>query len=125
MQELEKILEEFGSYICDDLCYYTETSADKNDEKMEEICARCKVGEYLESIRKHMKDGWIPVEKAQPEEDGFYIATMDGEIVGQEETFVGLAEFENGKWIDDEEDYKCVIAWHPLPEPYHAERSRE
>lgn len=76
-------------------------------------------------IRKHMNDGWIPVEKAQPEEDGFYIATMDGEIVGQEETFVGLAEFENGKWIDDEEDYKCVIAWRPLPEPYKPERSRE
>lgn len=28
---------------------------------------------------------------------------------------------ENGIW--DEPD--CVIAWHPLPEPYHAERSRE
>lgn len=82
--------------------------------------------EYLKDIiRKHMNDGWIPVEKAQPEEDGFYIATMDGEIVGQEETFVGLAEFENGKWIDDEEDYKCVIAWRPLPEPYKPERSRE
>ena len=47
----------------------------------------------------YMLDGWIPVEKAQPEEDGFYIATMDGEIVGQEETFVGLAEFE--KWKVD------------------------
>ena len=82
--------------------------------------------EWIEGfISKHMNDGWIPVEKAQPEEDGFYIATMDGEIVGQEETFVGLAEFENGKWIDDEEDYKCVIAWRPLPEPYKPERSRE
>lgn len=68
-------------------------------------------------------DGWIPVEKEQPEEDGFYIATMDGKIVGQEEPFVGLAEFENGKWIDDEEDYKCVIAWRPMPEVYRPERS--
>ena len=60
MQELEKILEELGAYICDDLCYYRETSVDKKDDEMEEICAGCKVGEYLESIRKHMNDGWIP-----------------------------------------------------------------
>lgn len=76
-------------------------------------------------VRKHMNDGWISVEEEQPEEDGFYMATMDGEIVGQEEPFVGLAEFENGKWIDDEEDYKCVIAWRPLPEPYRPERSEK
>ena len=74
-------------------------------------------------IRKHMNDGWIPVEERLPEEDGFYIATMDGEIVDQEEPFTGLAEFENGKWIDDEDDYRCVIAWRPLPEPYRPERS--
>lgn len=73
-------------------------------------------------IRKHMNVDWIPVEERLPEENGFYIATMDGEIVGQEEPFVGLAEFEDGKWIDDEDDYKCVIAWRPLPEPYQPER---
>lgn len=62
--------------------------------------------------------GWIPVEERLPEEDGFYLATLDGEICGQEEAFTGLAEFEHGKWIDDEEGYKCVLAWQPLPEPY-------
>lgn len=55
--------------------------------------------------------GWIPVEERLPEEDGFYLATLDGEICGQEEAFTGLAEFEHGKWIDDEEGYKCVLAW--------------
>lgn len=62
--------------------------------------------------------GWIPVEERLPEEDGFYLAILDGEICGQEEAFTGLAEFEHGKWIDDEEGYKCVLAWQPLPEPY-------
>lgn len=57
------------------------------------------------------------------EEDGFYMTTMDGGIVGQEESFVGLAEFENGLWVDDDIDYKCIIAWRPLAEPYHQERS--
>ena len=75
-------------------------------------------------IRSHingvpdMDNGWIPVSEKLPEEDGFYLATLDGEICGQEEAFTGLAEFEHGKWIDDEEGYKCVLAWQPLPEPY-------
>lgn len=67
-------------------------------------------------------DGWIPVEERLPEDDGFYIATMDGEIVGQEEPFVGLAELENGLWVDDDIDYRCIIAWQSLPEPYSPER---
>lgn len=69
-------------------------------------------------IDEKRNNGWIPVEESLPEIDGFYIATMDGKIIGQEEPFTGLAEFENGKWVDDEDDYKCVIAWRPLPERY-------
>ena len=61
-------------------------------------------------------DEWIPAQE-KPEEDGFYIATLDGEIIGQEEPFVGTAEFEKGKWVDDTKDYKCVLAWQPFPEP--------
>lgn len=34
-------------------------------------------------IRKHANEVWIPVEERLPETDGFYIATMDGEIAGQ------------------------------------------
>ena len=73
-------------------------------------------------IRKHMNDGWIPVEERLPEEDGFYLCTMDGKIVGEEEPFTGLSEFENGLWIDDDIDYRCIIAWRPLPEPYRTEK---
>lgn len=36
-------------------------------------------------------DGWIPVEQRLPEKDGFYIATIDGEIIGEDDPFVGLA----------------------------------
>ena len=109
MQELEEILEEINKEIKSSIAFSSVFT--------DGLCRARNI------IRKHMNDGWIPVEKEQPEEDGFYIATMDGKIVGQEEPFVGLAEFENGKWIDDEEDYKCVIAWRPLPEPYRPERS--
>ena len=69
-------------------------------------------------------DGWIPVEQRLPEKDGFYIATIDGEIIGEDDPFVGLAEFDRGDWYDNE-DYTRVIAWRPLPEPYRPERSTE
>lgn len=81
--------------------------------------------EWIEGfIRKHTdvpaNDGWITVE-VKPSEDGFYVATMSGTLVDQEEPFVGLAEFEDGEWVDGDD----VIAWRPLPEPYRPERSEK
>ena len=123
MQELEKILEEFGSYICDELCYYRETSADKQDDEMEEICAGCKVGKYLESIRKHMNNGWIPVDKNNIPEDE--ILACDGyknELIGY------LRYNPDGEEFICESD-ECIMhqvtAWMPRPEPYRPERSEE
>ena len=95
MQELEKILEEIDIKI-----------AGSMGKKREGLL------EARDIIRKHMNAGWIPVEERLPEEDGFYIATIDG-------------EFEDDFWVDDDIDYKCIIAWRPLPEPYRPERSRE
>lgn len=69
-------------------------------------------------------DGWIPVEQRLPEKDGFYIATIDGEIIGEDDPFVGLAEFDRGDWYDNE-DYTRVIAWRPLPDPYRPESKTE
>lgn len=122
MQELEKVLEEIDVKIAGSMGKKREGLLEARDIIRKHLSSE-NAAEIKRSSRDN--DGWIPVEKAQPEEDGFYIATMDGEIVGQEETFVGLAEFENGKWIDDEEDYKCVIAWRPLPEPYRPEKGAE
>lgn len=65
------------------------------------------VAEYVKKCR------WIPVEEKLPE-DGTYLTTLNGELVGQKEPFTGMCGIENGKW--DEEG--CVIAWMPLPEPY-------
>lgn len=60
-----------------------------------------------------MEQRWIPVAERLPE-DGTYLTTLDGELVGQEEPFTGMCGIENGKWDED----GCVIAWMPLPEPY-------
>ena len=101
MQELEKILEEIDIKI-----------AGSMGKKREGLL------EAEEIIRKRMNDGWISVEERLPEKDDYYIATLDGCLVEQDNPFVGLAEFENGKW----EDGDAVIAWRPLPEPYCPER---
>ena len=115
MQVLEKILKEIDVTIG----RYKEIA---NMEAVD-ICYGMKVAKKI--IRQHINDGWVSVEERLPENDGIYIATMDGEIVGQKIPFTGLAEFENGKWVDDEDDYNCVIAWRPLPEPYRPERSEK
>lgn len=137
MQEIEKILEEIEQEHPYHIPGRPETYSEYNDgwtdaidrvraelsKKLEELKPYEDTGITPEQIKKLKEENdWIPVEERLPEENGFYIATMDGKIVGQEEPFVGLAEFEDGKWIDDEDDYKCVIAWRPLPEPYQPER---
>ncbi len=72
------------------------------------------IDELQEAIEQDEKEnGWIPVSERLPE-DGTYITTLDGELVGQEEPFTGMCGIENGKWDDED----CVIAWMPLPEPY-------
>lgn len=85
-------------------------------------------------IRKHMNDGWIPVEERLPEgkgNDGELIVTdKDGRVWSG--IYYGITEETDEepcfhKW--DEEMRYCykpdVIAWRPLPDPYRPERSTE
>lgn len=72
------------------------------------------INELQEAIEQdENENGWIPVSERLPE-DGTYITTLDGELVGQKEPFTGMCGIENGKWDDED----CVIAWMSLPEPY-------
>lgn len=105
MQELEKILEEIDQEVKE----YMEI--DFGDEYNAGIKDMAKMAKKI--IRKHMNDGWIPVEERLPE-DGTYLCTLAGELCGIEEPFTGMCGIENGIW--DEPD--CVIAWRPMPEVY-------
>ena len=124
MQELEKILDEIDETI---------ERYGKNpyiDEKVTDLCYGLNIAKDI--IRKHMNDGWIPVEKQIPEENG-----DDGELIVTDKNgrvwsriYYGFAEETDEepcfhKW--DDEMWQCykpdVIAWRPLPEPYR-ERSK-
>ena len=83
--------------------------------------------EARDIIRKHMNDGWIPVEERLPEEpkenpefEGkkieLYLVTVNG-------TKYPFRAFWNGKVFTDGWSKCEVIAWRPLPEPDRPERS--
>lgn len=117
MQELEKILEEIDIKI-------TQSMGKKREGLLE--------AENI--IRKHMNDGWIPVEERLPtmeeyqKDDGRFILD-DGNrrCAGYFNVYTGrfysyqhitqyMAELHENNW---------VIAWRPLPEPYRPERSSD
>ena len=107
MQELEKILEEIEIKI-----------AGSMGKKREGIL------EAHDIIRKHMNDGWIPVEERLPEEAGTYIINA---LTG-ERNIVTFAKWQNRyKRFDmtGARTYWKIIAWRPLPEPYRPERSEK
>ena len=91
--------------------------------------------EYLRDlIRKHMNDGWIPVEERLPmrtfdkkinESYQKYLVFIDG--VDGWDIDIAVYDFWNDKkWREAHDGYgeiENVIAWRPLPEPYRPERS--
>ena len=123
LEEIRKAFEEKTEYIADeDGCHHF-------------VIDGC-TATYLvnQIIRKHMNDGWIPVEKRLPEGDG-----NDGELIVTDKDgrvwsgiYYGITEETDEepcfhKW--DEEMWHCykpdVIAWRPLPEPYRPESKTE
>ena len=121
---------------------------DKSREVQDEDIAKFNRDiEYLRGvIRKHMNDGWIPVDDRLPEEheegtdiyDKNTLAVMDTEYhmvsnlvnvtvydYKNEKYFVGADCTFDGEWCNFglvTGNYE-VIAWRPLPEPYRTERS--
>ncbi len=111
MRELEKILEEIDETI---------ERYGKNpyiDEKVTDLCYGLNIAKDI--IRKHINDGWIPVEERLPEESL-------NSVIGWDEyrERCCFVQYYGGKWAlrADREPIK-IIAWRPLPEPYRPERS--
>ena len=129
MQELAKIMEEIIEQLKEEGCIIDDAAGNRAEEIIRGI------------IRKHMNDGWIPVDDRLPEVFGKYWATIrydDGRISepivvdfrGVRQKYV--VDTPNGReyetWgIDSAFHGSRVIAWRPyyIPEPYHPERREE
>ena len=107
MQELEKIFKEIDTYSLEFVMFGGKSDAYISSKWVKDI------------IRKHMNDGWIPVEERLPEGKALacdkYGEIMIGYICGNA----------NGGYDCEGDGYEMfnVLAWRPLPEPCRPERS--
>lgn len=134
MQNLEKILEEIDETI---ERYGTNPYI---DVKVTDLCYGLNIAKDI--IRRHMNDGWIPVDEKMPEEseefndvyDPVTLAVIDTEwykisdIVqvtvydrDEEKYFTYVDNTYNGEWVTFNLDNFKVIARKPLSEPYNPE----
>lgn len=109
MRELEKILEEI-------------------DIKISGSMGRKREGllEARDIIRKHMNDGWIPVEERLPEDDRYILLSFDNFSLPN----IGRYEQDTdggGNFYIGDEDIPCITmdlyvnAWRHMPAPYREE----
>ena len=106
MQELKKILEEIDAHAIEFELFGT------SDDYIS-------VGWVKDIIRKHINDGWIPVEERLPEDDSMVLVTC--------QTKKGIRSVNraycDGAFWHGSGSMSGVIAWRPLPDPYRPERS--
>ena len=126
MQELEKILEEIERAKREP--WYRLSNYDVK-HKLDGAINR-----IADIIRENMNDGWIPVEERMPEDEIPTPKLVTALVPDRKarwdnsETFSLIVDTDvydpdyMGKW---EYYKKNVIAWRPLPEPYHPERSEK
>ena len=116
MQELEKILEEIEmkKKKCLDIVRVEIDPMEITIHR--EQSKGLRMAEDI--IRKHMNDGWIPVEEQLPEERNLYLATAESAGF-----YFRLIGHWNAPGWTEETGQQKIIAWRPLPEPYCPERS--
>ena len=136
MQEIEKILEEIDNLYVDETDFGIECNMENRSDVACDNCYECIKEACKNIIRKHTNDGWISVEERLPEEYGEYLVTIvpsagylwAKRIIANFSDLMGIVKKpifytgEVGK-IDFEDITDMVIAWQPLPEVYHPERS--
>ena len=119
--QLEKILEEIKDELKDiylDIANnYNISDLQYDGDKVTCLASkfRCDAGKRIENIiRKHMNDGWIPVEERLPEDEEMVLVTCQTKSGRRS---MNKAWYGDGFWHGTG-SMSGVIAWHPLPEPY-------
>ena len=108
MQELEKILEEIDREI----------EERRKDPEMRDVDICYGLNRAKDIIRRHMNDGWIPVEERLPEKEYYTALCLTDKNYYCVAVYNGEYGFRTGD-IDVEGE---IIAWMPLPEPYRPEK---
>ena len=142
MQELEKILEEMKEIKDGNRKekLYAKYPPHREDQKVLNAYSQGYedgtdnfYNAVVEIIRKHMNDGWIPVGERPPEDDVDVLITyadIDDEnytdicITTYGYAYLGGNKLDFKEWRSPLEYFRSnykVIAWQPLPEPYHPE----
>lgn len=139
MQELEKILEEMKRIKDGNRKENLYAKYPPNDKDQEVLNAYSQGYEdgadnfynaVVDIIRKHMNDGWIPVEERLPEKkvnpvsQDFYeyqVTAKFGDVKDVRHYKYGNGHWWNGPGIVDQ----YVVAWKDNPDPYRPERSEE
>lgn len=121
MQELEKILEEIDREEKNALLSIEHTTGYKAG-------ALNMANTIKDIIRKHMNDGWIPVDDGLPEinrtpEEDDECPEFNVTIRGAVRATTLKYSPADSTWFDDNGYVYDVIAWRPLPESYRPERS--
>ena len=123
MQELEKILEEIEQRKARAEKLIVKPPHDKLDQVANDT-AEAFIEAYKECqdiIRKHMNDGWIPVDKNNvPDHEILACDRYKNELIGYLSYNADSEEF---VCESDECIMYQVIAWMEKPEPYRPERS--
>lgn len=111
MQELEKIMKEIEQVKREP--WYRLNNYDVK-HKLDGA-----INQIINILRKHMDDGWIPVEERLPDESL-------NSVIGWDEyrEMCCFVQYYGGRWMlrADREPIK-ITHWRPLPEPYRPERS--
>ena len=116
MQELEKIMEEIIEQLKEEGCIIDDAAGNRAEEIIRGI------------IRKHMNDGWIPVECKLPKTNGIYNVArhIGGHFISDSSYFDGQNTWHSDNRVNHSRPYLTdVIAWQPLPEPYRPKRSED
>ena len=126
MQELEKILEEIEQRKARAEKLIVKPPHDKLDQVANDT-AEAFIEAYKECqdiIRNHMNDGWVPVWERLPQESGFYLVQLSKKLPNEDysDRVVVLYSGEDKKFMCYS---RLIVAWHPLPNSYRPERSKQ